>query len=77
MSLERLPERKRNRNRKKKEITASGIMTQDEYAALVGIGRVLKAVGLEGLCSIEVFGNTLIDCATPFSVQLGERTMLF
>jgi len=49
-------------------------MTQDENAALVGIGRVLKAVGLDGLCSIEVFGNTLIDCATPFSVQLGETT---
>lgn len=49
-------------------------MTQDENAALVGIGKILKAVGLDGLCSIEVYGNTLIECATPFSVHLGKTT---
>lgn len=49
-------------------------MAQGENAALIGIGKVLKAVGLDGLCSVEVFGNTLIECATPFSVHIGQTT---
>jgi 16S rRNA processing protein RimM len=47
-------------------------MGQDDTTELIGIGTILKAVGLDGLCSIEVFGNTLIDVACPFSVHLGH-----
>lgn len=49
-------------------------MVQGENSGLIGIGTVLKAVGLDGLCSIEVFGDTLVRSGLPLSVHLGRTT---
>lgn len=49
-------------------------MVQGENNGLIGIGTILKAVGLDGLCSVEVFGDTLIRSGLPLSVHLGRTT---
>ncbi|HEX2956197.1 MAG TPA: ribosome maturation factor RimM [Chitinispirillaceae bacterium] len=49
-------------------------MVQGENSGLIGIGTILKTVGLGGLCSLEVFGDTLIRSGLPLSVHLGRTT---
>jgi 16S rRNA processing protein RimM len=46
-------------------------MVDKNQSEFIEIGRVLKAVGLNGLCSIELYGNTLADAEFPFTVLLG------
>jgi 16S rRNA processing protein RimM len=40
---------------------------------LIIIGKVLRAVGLDGLCAIELFGETLKNLKLPAQVLLGAE----
>jgi 16S rRNA processing protein RimM len=47
-------------------------MFQEKQSGFIEIGRVLKVVGLEGLCSVELYGNTLMNVGLPCQVFLGK-----
>ena len=47
-------------------------MLQDKQSEYIEIGGVLKAIGLDGLCSVELYGNTLSDADLPFNLFIGK-----
>jgi len=42
------------------------------HGDLVAVGRILRAVGLDGLCGVEAFGEFLQQVETPLQVWTGE-----
>lgn len=48
-------------------------MIEENQSEFIEIGRVLKAVGLDGLCSIELYGNTLVNAELPYEIFLGAN----
>ena len=43
------------------------------HGDIVAVGRIVKAVGIEGLCGVEVFGSFLQNKKPPLQVFLGEN----
>lgn len=43
--------------------------SQDE---LIAVGKILRAVGLNGSCRVESFGSTLNEALTPLRVSAGK-----
>jgi 16S rRNA processing protein RimM len=46
------------------------LSTSDEWIA---VGKVLRAVGLEGNCVVNAFGTTLELIDTPFNLMIGKN----
>lgn len=40
---------------------------------LVAVGKVGRAVGLDGICAVEAFGSTLLESEYPLVVRIGKN----